>query len=99
MFMLNLMLTLIGIIFFVFGFLITFKGKYNLVAFFAPANADNSYAEQVGLILLMSGMLYVLSSIMALVFTSVIFSLVMVATCFAITTSMFVVSTVRASRA
>ncbi len=99
MFMLNLMLTLIGIIFFVLGFLITFKGKHNLVAFFAPAKADNSYAEQVGLILLMSGMLYVLTSIMALVFTSLLFSLIMIAACLAITSSMFVVSTVRAGRA
>ena len=99
MFMLNLTLTFIGIIFFVFGFLITFKQKYNLVRFFAPANADNSYAEQIGLILLMSGILYVLTSIMALVFASVIFSLIMLAACFAITSSMFVVSTVRASRA
>ena len=99
MFMLNLMLTVIGIIFFVFGFLITFKHKYNLVSFFAPTKADNSYAEQIGLILLMSGMLYLLTSIMALVFASVLFSILMIAVCLAITSSMFVVSTVRASRA
>lgn len=98
MFMINLMLTVIGIIFFVFGFLVTFKGKQNLVAFFAPAKADSGYAEQVGLILLMSGMLYVLTSIMSLVFTSIFFSLVMIAVCLTITSSMFIVSTVRAGR-
>jgi hypothetical protein len=96
--MLNLMLTVIGIIFFVLGFLVAFKQKYNLVAFFARAKADNGYAEQVGLILLMAGMLFVLTSIMALVFTSLLFSLVMIAVCLAITSSMFVVSTLRASR-
>ena len=99
MFMLNLMLTAIGIIFFVFGFLVTFKQRYSLVAFLAPAKADEAYAEQIGLILLMSGILYVLASIMSLVFTSIIFSLVMIAICLAITSSMFVASTRRANRA
>ncbi len=99
MFMLNLTITLIGIIFFVLGFLVAFKQRYSLVAFFAPSKADESYAEQVGLILLMSGVLYVLTSIMSLVFTSLLFSLVMIAVCLSITASMFVISTVRASRA
>lgn len=99
MFMLNLMITVIGIIFFVLGFLVSFKGKHNIVAVFAPAKADKGYAEQVGLILLMSGMLYVLASIMSLVFASLLFSLLMIAACLSITASMFVVSTVRAGRA
>ena len=99
MFMLNLMLTVIGIIFFVFGFLVTFKGKYNLVAFLATAKANKGYAEQLGLIFLMAGMLFVLTSIMALVFASLIFSLIMTAACISIISSMFVVSTLRASRA
>lgn len=99
MFMLNLMLTAIGIIFFVLGFLVTFKGKHNLVAFLAPAKTDKGYTEQVGLILLMSGMLYVLTSIMSLVFTSILFSLIMTASCLLITSLMFVASTVRATRA
>lgn len=101
MFMLNLVLTLIGIIFFVFGFLVTFKQKYNLVALFASSKVarGNSYAEQVGLISLMSGMLYIFAAIAGLVFTSLLFSLLMIATCLAISSSMFVVSTVRAGKA
>ena len=99
MFMLNLMLTSIGIIFFVLGFLVAFKQRYSLVAFLATAKADKAYAEQIGLILIMSGVLYVLASIMSLVFTSIIFSLVMIAICLAITSSMFVASTRRANRA
>ena len=98
MFMLNIILTFIGIIFFVFGFLVTFKQKYNLVALFASAKlrSGNAYAEQVGLISLMSGMLYIFSAIAGLVFTSLIFSILMVVICVAISSSMFVVSTLRA---
>ena len=101
MFMLNMILTLIGIIFFVFGFLVTFKQKYNLVSLFASQKItrSNAYAEQVGLISLMSGMLYIFAAIAGLVFTSLLFSLLMITTCLAITASMFVVSTVRAGRA
>ena len=101
MFMLNLILTIIGIIFFVFGFLVTFKQKYNLVALFTSSKVagKGGYAEQVGLICLMSGMLYIFAAIAGLVFTSLLFSVLMIATCLAITSSMFVVSTVRAGRA
>ena len=101
MFMLNLILTVIGIIFFAFGFLVTFKQKHNLVALFASSKVttNNGYAEQVGLISLMSGMLYIFAAIAGLVFTSLLFSVLMIATCLAITSSMFVVSTVRAGRA
>ena len=100
MFMLNIILSLLGIIFFVFGFLVTFKQKYNLV--FLSINSrnhkDNAYAEQIGLISLMSGMLYVFAAIAGLIFTSVIFSVLMLTVCLALTSSMFVLSTIRASR-
>ena len=101
MFMLNIILSLLGIIFFVFGFLVTFKQKYKLVFLFTSSrnHKANAYAEQVGLILLMSGMLYVFAAIAGLIFTSIIFSVLMLTVCLAITSSMFVVSTIRASRA
>ena len=101
MFMLNIVLTFIGIIFFVFGFLVTFKQKYNLVTMFvtSASHRDSGYAEQVGLISLMSGMLYIFAAIAGLVFTSLLFSIVMITTCFAITAIMFTVSTVKAGRA
>ena len=101
MFMLNLALTFIGLIFFVLGFLVTFKQKHSLVALFASqkVSANNGYAEEVGIICLMSGMLYIFAAIAGLVFTSLLFSVLMIATCLAITSSMFVVSTVRAGRA
>ena len=101
MIMLNIILTVVGIIFFVFGFLVTFKQKYNLVTMFATsANLrDRAYAEQIGLISLMSGMLYIFAAIAGLVFASVLFSVLMITACLAITAAMFVTSTVRASKA
>ena len=101
MFMLNIILTLVGIIFFVFGFLVTFKQKYNLVALLVRAEClkERAYAEQIGLICLMSGMLYIFAAIAGLVFASVLFSVLMVAACLAITAAMLVTSTVKAGRA
>ena len=101
MFMLNIVLTLVGIIFFVFGFLVTFKQKYGLVSFFASSKLQNNhaYAEQIGLISLMSGMLFIFAAIAGLVATSLLFSLFMIATCLSISSSMFTVSTIKAYRA
>lgn len=101
MFMLNIILTLVGIIFFVFGFLVTFKQKYNLVAMLVKSVnlKERAYAEQIGLISLMSGMLYIFAAIAGLVFTSVLFSVLMITACLSVTLSMFVTSTVKASRA
>ena len=100
MIMLNIILTFVGIIFFVFGFLVTFKQKYNLVTMFVSRNIkDSSYAEQVGLISLMSGMLYIFAAIIGLVFSSILFSVLMISACFAISAAMFVTSTIRAGRA
>lgn len=97
MIMLNIILTFVGIIFFGFGFLVTFKQKYNLVTMLT--GRDDAYAEQVGLISLMSGMLYIFAAIIGFVFTSLLFSVFMIGACFAITAALFVTSTVRANRA
>ena len=101
MFMLNIVLTFVGIIFFVFGFLVTFKHKYNLVATLVRSVnlKDSAYIEQIGLISLMSGMLYIFAAIIGFVFTSLLFSVFMIGACFAITAALFVTSTVRANRA
>ena len=60
---------------------------------------DRAYAEQVGLISLMSGMLYIFAAIIGLVFSSILFSVLMISACFAISAAMFVTSTIRAGRA
>ena len=101
MFMLNIILTLIGITFFAFGYLVVFKKKYSLVALISGAKIRTcaAYAEEIGLISLMSGTLFIFSAISGLIFASVIFSVIMIAVCLAITSSMFVISTVRASKA
>ena len=97
MIMLGIILAVVGIIFFAFGFLVTFKQKYNLVTMFI--NKDNAYAEQIGLISLMAGMLYIFTAIIGLVFASLLFSVLMIAACLAITAAMFVTSTIKAGRA
>ena len=99
MIMLNIILTFVGVIYFVFGFLVTFKQKYNLVTMFVKNNKDSAYAEQIGLIALMSGMLYIFTAIIGLVFSSVLFSVLMMAACFTLSAAMFVTSTIRAGRA
>ena len=103
MIMLNIIITVIGIAFFAFGFLVSFKKKYFLISFFtkmARSNAErDSYAEQIGLISLMSGMLYIFSAIAGLVSANVIFTLCFFAACVAITASMFLHSTLKTNRA
>ena len=80
MIMLNIIITVLGISFFAFGFLVSFKKKYSLVSVFAKAY-NQQYAEQIGLISLMSGMLYIFSAIAGLVSANVIFTLCFFAAC------------------
>ena len=77
MIMLNIIITLLGITFFAFGFLVSFKKKYSLVSVFTKAcNSDKeNFAERIGLISLMSGMLYIFAAIAGLVSASIIFTL------------------------
>ena len=101
MFMFNITLTLIGIIFFTFGFVVTFKKKYNLVAIFIKNKASqniNTYAEQIGLIALMSGMLYIFAAIVGLVCANIIVSLSILSICVALTTSLMLISTKNAKK-
>ena len=98
MIMLNIIITVLGISFFAFGFLVSFKKKYSLVSVFAKAY-NQQYAEQIGLISLMSGMLYIFSAIAGLVSANVIFTLCFFAACVAITASMFLHSTLKTNRA
>ena len=94
MIMLNIIITVLGITFFAFGFLVSFKKKYSLVSLFAKAN-DQQYAEQIGLVSLMSGMLYIFSAIAGLVSASAAFTLCFFAICVMITASMFIHSTLK----
>lgn len=99
MFMLNIILFLTGIAFFVFGFLICFKKKYVLVNGFSPkehrSERDTAYADQIGLIELMSGMLYIFSSIVGLMSESIIASLVLLVVCVSLTAIFMLISTVK----
>ena len=103
MIMLNIIITVLGIAFFAFGFLVSFKKKYFLVSLFAKmarsSSERQSYAEQIGLISLMSGMLYIFSAIAGLVSANVVFTLCFFAICVAITASMFLHSTLKTNRA
>ena len=94
MIMLNIIITVLGIAFFAFGFLVSFKKKYSLVSLFAKAN-NQQYAEQIGLVSLMSGMLYIFSAIAGLVSASAVLSLCFFAICTMITASMFIHSTLK----
>ena len=94
MIMLNIIITVLGIAFFAFGFLVSFKKKYSLVSLFVKAN-DQQYAEQIGLVSLMSGMLYIFSAIAGLVSASAVLSLCFFAICTMITASMFIHSTLK----
>ena len=94
MIMLNIIITVLGIAFFAFGFLVSFKKKYSLVSLFAKAN-DQQYAEQIGLVSLMSGMLYIFSAIAGLVSASAVLSLCFFAICTMITASMLIHSTLK----
>ncbi len=99
MIMLNIIITALGIAFFAFGFLVSFKKKYFLVSLFTKMARNNaerdSYAEQIGLISLMSGMLYIFSAIAGLVSASAAFTLCFFAICVMITASMFIHSTLK----
>ena len=103
MIMLNVIISVLGITFFAFGFLVSFKKKYFLVSLFtkmARTNAEKqNYAEQIGLISLMSGMLYIFSAIAGLVSANVVFTLCFFAICVAITASMFLHSTLKTTKA
>ena len=94
MIMLNIIITVLGIAFFAFGFLVSFKKKYFLVSLFAKAY-NQQYAEQIGLVSLMSGMLYIFSAIAGLVSASAAFTLCFFAICVMITASMFIHSTLK----
>ena len=94
MIMLNIIITVLGIAFFAFGFLVSFKKKYSLVSLFAKAN-NPQYAEQIGLVSLMSGMLYIFSAIAGLVSASAAFTLCFFAICTMITASMLIHSTLK----
>lgn len=95
MFMLNMILSFAGIIFFVFGFLICFKKKHSIVTFFVK-NKGEGFAEQVGLISLMSGMIYIFAGIIGLVSASFAFTLMLMIACVALTLSFLTVSTLKA---
>ena len=103
MIMLNIIITVIGIAFFTLGFLVSFKKKYSLVSVFTKACSSGSdkenFAERIGLISLMSGMLYIFAAIAGLVSASVVFTLSVLAVCVAITASMFVHSSLKTTRA
>ncbi len=101
MFMLNIMLTFMGIIFFVFGFLVSCKKKYNLVTFFTRSvyAKNENYAEQIGLISLMSGMLYIFAGIVGLVSASLIFTVALMVACVCATVSLMTMSTLKARKA
>ena len=101
MFMLNIMLTFMGIIFFAFGFLVSCKKKYALVTFFsrsAYAKSEN-FAEQIGLISLMSGMIYIFCGIVGLVSASLVLTLALVVICFSLTAALMTTSTLKARNA
>ena len=101
MFMLNIILSFAGIIFFGFGFLVSLKKKYELVTFFTRKHIAKSenFAEQIGLISLMSGMLYIFAGIVGLVSASLPFTVSLVVACVCITASLMTLSTVKANRA
>ncbi len=100
MFMLNIILALFGIVFFAFGFLISFKKKYflaNLVSF-TKADDDSAYSEQIGLISLMSGMLYIFAGIVGFVSANLFVSLSLMVVCTIIMISFLTVSKTKAVR-
>jgi MFS superfamily sulfate permease-like transporter len=90
-----------GIIFFAFGFMVSFKKKYNLVSFFtkSPYTKNENYAEQIGLISLMSGMIYIFAGIVGLVSASLIFTVTLMVACIGATASLMTMSTIKARKA
>ena len=100
MFMLNIIITLLGTVFFAFGFLVCFKKRYTLVSFLInDKSCDNdTYKEQIGLIFLMAGMLYIFAGIVGFVSASVWVSVSILLACTALIFSLFTHSTLKAKR-
>ena len=101
MFMLNIVLTFMGIIFFAFGFLVSFKKKYNLVSLFIRSahSKNENFAEQIGLISLMSGMIYIFCGIVGLVSASLVLTLALMVVCVSLTAALMTTSTLKARKA
>lgn len=100
MFMLNIMISVLGVIFFVLGFLVSFKKRYELVLFLIKgARKSANFAEQIGLILLMSGMLYIFVGIAGLVSSSLILTVSLTVISLSLTASLMTLSTLKANRA
>ncbi len=99
MFMLNIIVVIAGVIFFAFGFLVCFKKKYNLVVGAHKSANKEAYAEQIGIIALMSGMLYIFAGIVGFVMMSYAVSFLMLSMCIALTVSLTIISTLKASKA
>ena len=100
MFMLNIIITLLGTEFFALGFLVCFKKRYALVSFLITDKSCNNdtYKEQIGLISLMAGMLYIFAGIVGFVSASVWVSISLLLACTSIIFSFFTHSTLKAKR-
>ena len=103
MFMLNIALVFLGIVFFTFGFLVCFKKKYNLVSFLirygeTDRYSDN-YREQIGLIGLMGGMLYIFAGIVGFVSANIWVSTALLLICTTISFFFFAHSTISSRKA
>lgn len=71
MILLKMILILLGVAFITFGYLIYFKGKYNLIndfeADFKSGRKTKVYAKKVGLIELIVGIIFILIGILVLI--------------------------------
>lgn len=71
MIILKISLTLVGIVFIVFGYLIYFKGKYSLINNFVEDKKNNvyddNYAKRVGFIELIGGLIILILGVFSLV--------------------------------
>lgn len=103
MFMLNIALVFLGIVFFTFGFLVCFKKKYSLVSFLTRFSASDrcsvNFAEQAGLIGLMGGMLYIFAGIVGFVSSSILVSSLLLVACTCVSLSFFAHSTIKSRKA
>ena len=103
MFMLNSILVFLGITFFAFGFLVCFKKKYNLVSFLTRSRISDRYsvnfADQIGLIGLMGGMLYIFAGIVGFVIANVLVSAALLVAATSISLSFYAHSTIRSRNA
>ncbi len=98
--MLNIIITLLGTVFFAFGFLVCFKKKYSLVSFLMTDKSEDcaAYCEQLGLIGLMSGMLYIFAGIVGFVSASLWVSISLLLICSTVVFSFFAHCTLKAKR-